>query len=239
MKYRTHSHKKLNSKIYFRMLIQLTLANDTSATTVYSEKVDVPIEWYTVCPLQVNRLVPSGITHCCWVPLIFSQRFVLSAVQTRHSKHCGTYNGMTWSPGWNLVTPSPTLSTIPAPSCPKIIGKRTPRTKIPFKNEESVWQTPVATIFMRTSLALGGATSTSSITSGVLGAQATAALHLITCRLRLKIINNFALSYDKKNGILQNKGHIPTFEHNLWLNDQPFSLPITQAIRTFSQNWDG
>lgn len=34
---------------------------------------------------------------------------------------------------------------------------------------------------MRTSLALGGATSISSITKGLLGSQATAALHLMTC----------------------------------------------------------
>lgn len=33
------------------------------------------------------------------------------------------YRATTWSPGFTLVTPSPTDSTIPAPSCPRMMGK--------------------------------------------------------------------------------------------------------------------
>lgn len=39
-----------------------TLHNEISATTVYSEKVEVPMKCQTVWPLQVNLEVPSGIT---------------------------------------------------------------------------------------------------------------------------------------------------------------------------------
>jgi hypothetical protein len=44
--------------------------------------------------------------------------------------------------------------------------------------------------FMRTSPALGGETWTSSITNGLLGSQAIAALQVITLQVRKEIINN-------------------------------------------------
>lgn len=43
---------------------------------------------------------------------------------------------------------------------------------------------------MRTSPALGGETWTSSITNGLLGSQAIAALQVITLQVRKEIINN-------------------------------------------------
>ena len=55
------------------------------------------------------------------------------------------YSGMTWSPGATLVTPSPTLSTIPAPSWPSTTGKR-PSGSEPPSVYASVWQTPVDVI---------------------------------------------------------------------------------------------
>lgn len=42
----------------------LTFATEISATTVYSEKVEHPMKWNNVFPLQVNREVPSGISPC-------------------------------------------------------------------------------------------------------------------------------------------------------------------------------
>lgn len=42
--------------------IELTLAIEISATTVYSLNVEVPMKWYNCFPLQVNLDVPSGIT---------------------------------------------------------------------------------------------------------------------------------------------------------------------------------
>lgn len=160
-------------------LLSLTLHNEISATTVYSENVDVPIKWYISLPLQLKRVVPSGITPFPCVIRIFWHKFVFGFLQNLHSLHCGIYNGITWSPGLKSLTLSPTLSTIPAPSCPKITGK-TPSESKPPNVYASVWHTPVATILIRTSCAFGGATSIISIFNGSFGDQATAARHLIT-----------------------------------------------------------
>lgn len=46
-----------------------TLAREMSATTVYSEKVLVPMKWNTCFPLQVKREVPSGSRPWPWVTL--------------------------------------------------------------------------------------------------------------------------------------------------------------------------
>ena len=83
-----------------------------------------------------------------------------------------------YTPGLREVTPSPILSTIPAPSWPRTQGNSPSRGASP--RCASVWHTPVASRRIRTSFALGGATSTVSITRGFLGSQATAALHWIT-----------------------------------------------------------
>lgn len=49
-------------------------------------------------------------------------------------------------PGWNSVTPGPTLSTMPAPSWPRTIGK--PSFSTHSKRwYRSVWHTAVATIY--------------------------------------------------------------------------------------------
>lgn len=159
----------------------LTLANEIAATTVYSANVDVPMKWWMVSPLHVKRLVPSGMTPLPCVSRIFEHKFVFGLLQNLHVSHCGMYNGMTWSPTTNLSTFSPTLSTMPPPSWPKITGK-SPSGSRPPNVYASVWQTPVANTRIRTSFAFGGATSTSSIDNGLFGAQATAALHLITCK---------------------------------------------------------
>ena len=47
----------------------VTLATEISGITVYSLKVEVPMKWKTVCPLQENRDDPSGITPRPWVDL--------------------------------------------------------------------------------------------------------------------------------------------------------------------------
>lgn len=83
------------------------------------------------------------------------------------------------SPGLKFVTPSPTLSTIPAPSWPKTTGNA-PSGSWPLKVYPSVWQTAVYSTFNLTSWAFGGATSIVSILRSSLGPQATAALHVIT-----------------------------------------------------------
>ena len=62
---------------------------DMSATTVYWEKVEVPIKWSKSLPLHLNLDVPSGITPFPCVALIFPQRFVLPDLQNLHSLHSG------------------------------------------------------------------------------------------------------------------------------------------------------
>ena len=62
-----------------------TFARLMSATTVYSEKVLVPMKWNSCFPLQVKRDVLSGIRPRPWVTLW----------ETRH-------NGDLWWPGAEL-----------------------------------------------------------------------------------------------------------------------------------------
>ena len=49
-------------------------------------------------------------------------KLVLGFRQKSHSRHSGVYKGITWSPGFTLVTPEPTSTTTPAPSCPRTEG---------------------------------------------------------------------------------------------------------------------
>ena len=74
-----------------------------------------------------------------------------------------------------LVTPRPTSSTMPPPSCPRITGN-SPSGSAPDSVNASVWHTPEATIRTSTSPALGPARSTLSIVKGLPASQATAAL---------------------------------------------------------------
>ncbi len=73
-----------------------------------------------------------------------------------------------------LVTPSPTSSTTPAPSWPRIAGK-IPSGSSPERVNSSVWQSPVALISTRTSPAFGPSRFTSMISSGLPASKATAA----------------------------------------------------------------
>ncbi len=61
--------------------------------------------------------------------------------------------------------PGPTSTTIPAPSWPRIAGKR-PSGSAPERVNSSVWQIPVALISTSTSPAFGPASCTVSIVSG-------------------------------------------------------------------------
>src|SRR5258708_6846543 len=92
-------------------------------------------------PLYEKRVVPSGITPLPWVARTETHRLVLPLLQNRHSPHSAVYSGMTWSPGLTLVTPSPTSTTMPAPSWPSTAGKM-PSGSSPDSVNASVWQTP-------------------------------------------------------------------------------------------------
>ena len=66
--------------------------------------------------------MPSGITPLPWVARTARHRLVLPDLQNWHSRHSAVYSGITWSPGLTLVTPSPTSTTMPAPSWPSTAG---------------------------------------------------------------------------------------------------------------------
>src|ERR1700722_6786888 len=85
---------------------------------------------------------------------------------------------MTWSPLRSEVTPGPTSTTTPAPSCPRIAENK-PSGPEPDRLNSSVWQTPLGLISPRTSPALGPSKSTGMISKGLLAAVATAALVFI------------------------------------------------------------
>ncbi len=101
----------------------LTFASAISGITVASAKVEVPMKCRTGSPSRESRVVPSGRYPwpCC--SRIARQRFVRGSRQCSHSRHCGEKSVTTWSPGWSDVTPSPTRSTTPAPSCPSTVGE--------------------------------------------------------------------------------------------------------------------
>ena len=62
---------------------------EMSATTVYCEKVDVPMKCRRSLPLHLKREVPSGMTPLPWVARILPQRFVLPERQNLQSRHSG------------------------------------------------------------------------------------------------------------------------------------------------------
>ena len=97
-------------------------------------------------------------------------------------------------PGATEVTSGPILSTIPAPSWPRMTGKLVLPAP-PRKKYRSEWQTPEETILIRTSSRSGGATWIVSIRTGSLTDQATAALQLITC------VNHFNINIESLDDV--------------------------------------
>ena len=74
-----------NRHALLRSAASSTLAHEISATTVYSEKVLVPMKWYKVWPLHEKRLVPSGITPLPCVLRMAGQRLVFFEAQKMQS----------------------------------------------------------------------------------------------------------------------------------------------------------
>jgi hypothetical protein len=71
---------------------------------------------------------------------------------------------MTESPGATCLTPSPTRSTTPAPSWPRIAGNGIGR--FPARVLASVWHTPLATIRTNASPRPGSSSSISCSSNG-------------------------------------------------------------------------
>ena len=95
-----------------------TLASAISGMTVYSAKVLVPMKWRSSPFSREKRVVPSGSRPSPCIARIAVQMLVLPLRQLTHSPHSGENRQTTWSPFFRLVTPSPTSSTMPAPSWP-------------------------------------------------------------------------------------------------------------------------
>jgi hypothetical protein len=99
-----------------------TLASAISGITVASANAEQPMKWRSGSPSRESRVVPSGRwpAFCC--SRMAMQMLVLPLRQFTHSPHCGENSVTTWSPTASLETPSPTASTMPAPSCPSTQG---------------------------------------------------------------------------------------------------------------------
>ncbi len=69
--------------------LSVMATTEMSATTVYCEKVLVPMKCSRSLPRALNREVPSGMTPLPWVARILPQRFVLPDLQNLHSPHSG------------------------------------------------------------------------------------------------------------------------------------------------------
>src|SRR3954466_16300201 len=85
-------------------------------TTISSANVPVPaIPKYGVPPTVKRAFMNESI-----VPVM--QRLGCPPMEWRQSPQGGTQQMITWSPTATLVTPSPTSTTSPAPSCPGTSG---------------------------------------------------------------------------------------------------------------------
>ena len=96
---------------------------ESSETTAYCENVPSTHSPPRSSPLRWNRKVPSGnMPVPAFLPA--SHRFCRPVEQYRQEPHAGMNEQTTWSPTATLVTPAPTASTTPAPSCPPTTGIR-------------------------------------------------------------------------------------------------------------------
>ena len=88
--------------------------------------------------------------------------------QLRHSPQLGTNTNTTWSPALRSRTPAPTSTTMPAPSCPGMVGKV--RGRLLSIVDRSEWQMPAPLTCTSTSPSPGPSRSTVSMRSGRLSA---------------------------------------------------------------------
>ena len=129
-----------------------------SATVMSSAKVPRPVNAVTGVPSARDA---RGVTIIC---MVSSHRFERSCRQNQQAPQEGTNVAMTLSPLLTRVTSAPTQSTVPAASCPRIVGGG--RGRVPLVAERSEWHTPLAPIVITTSCGPGTTGSSSSISSG-------------------------------------------------------------------------
>src|SRR5271154_5322891 len=99
-----------------------TRITEASWTTMYSANVPRLHMRFTLVSPRRWRHVPSEIIGPASVPAAMSQIYGRPEMQYSHLPHEGMNDVATWSPTLTDVTPSPTASTTPEPSCPPMIG---------------------------------------------------------------------------------------------------------------------
>src|SRR5579875_445378 len=149
-----------------------TFTTDASDSTAYCENVPSRHIWPKSVPPSWNRNVPSG-RQLSTRNMPRSQRLVWPLAQNRQCPQTGRNEATTWSPTDSLVTPGPTCSTMPAPSCPPTIGYLTGMS--PVRRWSSEWHRPDATNRTRTSPVFGSSRSSSAISKSLPTSLSTAA----------------------------------------------------------------
>src|SRR6201997_4591970 len=148
------------------------LMQECSDTTDRSENVPSRHIWPKSSPSAWNRNVPSG-RQLSTNSAPRSHRLVMPWAQNRQCPQVGRNEQTTWSPGLSRLTPPPTSSTIPDPSCPPTIGY--PTGMSPVRRWSSEWHSPAATNLISTSPSLGGSRSSSTTSKSLPTSLSTAA----------------------------------------------------------------
>ncbi|ORW59254.1 hypothetical protein AWC20_09910 [Mycobacterium parmense] len=153
------------------------LTSEFTDTTVCSANAPILDTWPRSSPSTVWwRKVPSVGIPGSKVPDPASHRYSIPEAHQRHRPQTATNEVTTWSPGANRVTPGPTSTTTPDPSCPPMVGDiavASPGPSVfgggasrPWRMCSSEWHSPVAARRTRTSPARGGSRSISSTDQG-------------------------------------------------------------------------
>jgi hypothetical protein len=127
----------------------------TALTTVRSANAELDANWYTGRPPRENGRPgrPMACRHIVGRPRSHSA----------HVPQLASVDRATWSPAATCVTPAPTSSTTPAPSCPSTTGAG--KGIVPSITDRSLWHSPAADTATSTSPGPGSRTSRSSTTS--------------------------------------------------------------------------
>uniref|UniRef100_A0A2P2KN24 Uncharacterized protein n=1 Tax=Rhizophora mucronata TaxID=61149 RepID=A0A2P2KN24_RHIMU len=121
------------------------------STTVYSEKLDTKRKWCITSPLRsLNLLVSSLGIQGETLKGSFEQRLLFFDKQSSQSLQSAIKVGITISPSFSSSASSPTLSTTPIASWPRILGKIAGNS-FSFQKVMSLWQRDVQIIRTRTS----------------------------------------------------------------------------------------
>jgi len=164
------------------------LITESTGQTVYSLKAETSANWATSSPRWLwRRNVPSRCVPCP-IKIPRSQSAASPLRHQRHLPQAGMEQSTTWSPGWTSLTPGPTFSTMPAPSCPTTMGKRTGAS--PLAKCQSERHSPVATSLSSTSPSFGSSTSISSLENERVGLYKTAARDFIEHPLYCDLVMN-------------------------------------------------